>query len=369
MSDTAKRLLLSGALFLAHAPQANADMTVDVGTNATATFYGQFDPAYLSFDDGVSRESEIVDNTNSNSRIGVWYRQPTDTGEFSINLETALGLRPSAGLDQLNTPDAFDWDRTDIRKVEAIWQDTRFGTVFVGQGSMSSDGASSQDLSGTTLVLYNSISDTAGAVLFRTTDGALSARPFAQSFATFDGARKARVRDVTPAFSGFSLSVSYGEEVLSKNVDDSVSDVAVQYKGAVGAVQMVGAVAYSRVSFENRSTRYDTIGSFSLLHDSGFNVTVAAGDRRDAGSYAYAKIGYKAEWFNVGTTAVAVDYYAGDDQSTAGSESASVGIGVVQSFKDANIDAYLGYRSYRLTEDAASYLDASSVLFGARWKF
>lgn len=369
MSATSRKLMLATILGMTSATQVAAEFRYETSNGGSTMVYGQFDPAYLSFDDGVSTTSEIVDNTNSNSRIGFWYRKPTDTGEFSINLETSFGLRPSALVNQNNTPDEVNWRRTNIRKVEAIWSNDRFGTIYLGQGSMSSDGASSKDLSGTSLVLYNSIPDTAGAFLFRTTAGALSTKTIAQAFGSFDGGRKARVRYDTPSFGGVRLSVSYGEEVLAENVDQKVADVGLLYSGQVGRVTMVGGLAYSRNEFGTGVTRHDTVGSFSLLHDTGFNVTVAAGNRKETGTYAYGKLGYKANWLSVGATALAIDYYSGQDKTSVGSESNSFGIGVVQSFDKAKLEAYLGYREYNLTETSATYRDASSVMFGARWKF
>ena len=369
MSAASSILVLTTILGGISATQVMAEISDETSNGGSTLVYGQFDPAYLSFDDGVSTTSEIADNTNSNSRIGFWYRKPTDTGEFSINLETSFGLRPSAAVNQIATPDAINWRRTNIRKIEAIWKDKRYGTFFLGQGSMSSDGASSQDLSGTTLVLYNSLGDTAGAFLFRTTAGALSTKTIGQAFGSYGGSRKTRVRYDTASFGGVRLSISYGEEALVKDADLNVADFGVLYSGQIGSVTMVGAVAYSRAEFGSGATRHDTVGSFSLLHDTGFNVTVAAGHRKEAGSYAYAKLGYKADWFSVGSTALAIDYYSGQDTTSPGSDSDSFGIGVVQSFDSANVEAYLGYREYGLTETAVSYRDASSVLFGARWKF
>lgn len=369
MGTASKTLALVAFFPIAIATQAAAEFRYETSNGGHMLVYGQFSPSFLSFDDDVSTASEFVDNTNSNSRVGFWYVQPTDTGEFSVNLETAFGFRQSALVNQINTPDGFEWRRANIRKVEAIWKSDSFGTFYVGQGSMSSDGASQKDLSGTSLVLYNSIPDTAGAFLFRTSAGALSTKTIAQAFGSFDGSRKGRLRYDTPSFSGLSLSISYGEEVVVENVDQKVADIGLLYSNQVGSFTMSGALAYSRIEFGTGLTRHDTIGSFSLLHDTGFNVTVAAGNRKETGSYGYGKLGYKANWFSIGTTAVAIDYYSGQDVTSVGSKSNSVGVGVVQSFDNANIDAYLGYREYSLTETAASYRDASSVLFGARWKF
>ena len=369
MSAPIKAPFIAAALLAATSSTALAEYRWETSGGGSFQFYGQFDPAYLSFDDGVSTKDGIVDNTNSNSRVGIWFRQPTDNGEFAINLESSFGLRPSAGLTQGFTPEAADWRRRNIRKVEAIWKSDRYGTFFLGQGSMSSDSAANKDLSGTTLVLYNSIPDTAGAFRFRTSAGALTLKTIAQGFGSFDGGRKGRIRYDTPAYKGFKLSVSYGEEVLVKNVDEEVAAVGIHYAGQVGAYKLAGGLAYNHAEFASGLKRRDTVGSFSALHDSGWNVTVAAGDRRETGHYVYGKIGYQADWLAAGKTALAIDYYSGQDKTSAGSESDSVGIGVVQNFDRARVQAYLGYRQYSLNETGVTYRDASSVMFGARWQF
>lgn len=348
---------------------SSAEFRYDTGNGGNVLFYGQFDPAYLSFDDGVSTTSTLADNTNSNSRIGLWYRQPTTTGQFAFNFETALGLRPTALVSQGFTPDAINWRRTSIRKFEAIWQSEKIGKFFIGQGSMSSDGAASQDLSGTTLVLYNSIPDTAGAFRFRTTAGALSTKTIGQSFGSYDGGRKMRLRYDTPSFGGITFSVSYGEEVLAKSVDQKVTDVGMSYARDFGGNKLVGSIAYSKLEFGGGTKRHDTIGSISYLHANGINVTFAAGNRNETGHYVYGKLGYRANWISAGVTSVAIDYYSGNDKTSVGSQSQSIGIGLVQSFDRQKIDAYLGYRKYSLEETGVTYRDASSVLFGARWKF
>jgi hypothetical protein len=88
---------------------ASAEMKYENGSGGSAHFYGQLDPAYLSFDDGVSNTSELVDNSGSNSRVGFWLRQSYGENEFTFNFETALGFRPSIGLSQTNIPKGVDW--------------------------------------------------------------------------------------------------------------------------------------------------------------------------------------------------------------------------------------------------------------------
>jgi len=361
---------LSAIAFAASlAMPAAAEMKFDNNSGGSVLLYGQLDPAYLSFDDGVSSTGAVVDNTNSNSRVGLLLRQPFGEHQFTFNFETALGLRPSAGLSQNFTPKGANWQRTSLRKVDFALKTARYGTFSAGQGSMATDGAAESDLSGTTLVTYSSIPDTAGGFRFRTSAGVLSNKFIGGAFGDFDGGRLGRVRYDTPSFSGFTVSAAYGEQILARNVDFTTKDIALRYAGEFGDFRMKAAIGYADIELANGVKREDTIGSFSLLHSSGFNVTLASGKRTSAGSYGYGKLGYQAKWFGIGKTALSVDYYRGSDRTSIGSTSTSVGFGAVQKFDKARIEAYLGYRTYELTETAASYLDASSVLFGARWKF
>jgi len=347
-----------------------AEMKFDNESGGSVLLYGQLDPAYLSFDDGNSTTGEVVDNTNSNSRVGLWYRQPMGENQFSFNFETGLGLRPSAGMSQDRTPKGVNWQRVNLRKVDFALKTASYGTFSVGQGSMATDGAAHVDMSGTALVTYASIPDTAGGFrFFDAANGIVSNKTIASAFGSFDGGRLGRVRYDTPSFSGFAVSASYGEQILAQNVDFTSADIALRYAGEFGDFRMKGAIGYADIELANGVKREDTIGSFSLLHSSGFNVTLASGKRTSAGNYGYGKLGYQAEWFGVGKTALSVDYYRGNDRTSEGSTSTSLGFGAVQKFDKARVEAYLGYRTYELTETTASYLDASSVLFGARWKF
>lgn len=347
---------------------ALAEFKYDNNSGGSVRLYGQFDPAYLSFDDGVSTTSEIVDNTNSNSRVGLDLLQPYGADTFRFNFETALGLRQSASVSQTNTPSGLDWQRTDIRKVDFSFKTANYGTFSAGQGSMATDGAAEIDLSGTTLVTYVSIPDTAGSFEFRTSAGALSGITIGDNFSDFDGGRRGRIRYDSPTFSGFTISAAWGKEILAEGNDDEFMDLALRYANEFGAVKLHGAIGVSRRD-SGGVDRDDTIGSISMLHDSGFNATLALGDREGAGDYRYGKLGYIGSWLSFGTTALSVDYYDGADTISAGSSSESMSIGLVQKVDSANLEVYLGYRTYELSETAATYQDASSVLFGTRLKF
>lgn len=359
-----------GLIVAASAAQmAFADLRYENDSGGSTLLYGQFSPAYLHFDDGVSSTGTVVDNVHSNSRVGLLLTQPFGSNTLTFNFETALGLRPSSLVTQGHTPKGVNWSRGFIRKVDFGWRTQNAGTFSVGQGSMATDGVAEVDMSGTTLVNYVSVPDTAAAFRFRTTAGVLSTKTIAGSFSDFDGGRRLRLRYDTPSFNGFVLSASYGEEVLAKNANFKATGIALRYTGEFGDVKVKGAIGYSEAKLAAGGRLNDTIGSVSLLHSSGFNATFAAGNRKQTGNYYYGKLGYQHDWFSVGKTALSIDYYRGSDRSSVGSKSTSYSIGMVQSFDDARIEAYLGLTQYKLSETTASYLDASSVLFGMRWKY
>lgn len=369
MFRKSKTLVAVGMTAMITVP-ASAELRFDNNSGGYTLLYGQLDPAYLSFDDGVNRKGTIVDNTNSNSRVGLWYRQPLDGGnEFSFNFESALGLRPSAAVSQNFTPKGIDWRRTNIRKVDFSLKTANAGRFSAGQGSMATDGVAEVDLSGTSLVTYVSIPDTAGSFRFRDTSGALSGPAIGGVFGDFDGGRRGRVRYDSPTIAGFTLSASYGEEILVKGSNLKTKDIAVRYGADYDGTKVKAALGYAITEPGSGVERKDTIGSVSVLLESGLNFTLAAGDRNVAGHYGYGKVGYIGDWFNFGRTAVSLDYYNGTDRSVAGSKSKSYGLGVVQKIKDANTEVYLGVRNYSLSEPGVDYHDAQSVLFGTRWKF
>jgi len=336
----------------------------------TVTLYGQFNPAILSVDDGVTTDTDIVDSAHSNSRAGLLLAQPLDQGLLGFNLEFGLGLPQSSAFSQTNQP-TFDWTRANIRKVDFSFQTSTSGKFYLGQGSMASDGTADTDLSGTTLVLYSGIGDTAGSYRFRTTGGALSDVTISAATPNYDGGRLVRLRYDTPELgeSGITVSVAAGEEFLDAASDDRVYDLGVFYSGQFGGARLAAALGLSRLDRPGAASQETLAGSISVLWDSGFNLGLAAGSREDAGAYVYGKIGYIGDWWRAGSTALAADFYQGEDTTRQGARTEVLGLGIVQSVDALNLEAYAGYRVYDYADPAARYQAISSVLAGARWRF
>lgn len=360
-------------LAIATAAPAMAELKYDNSSGGSVTLYGQFSPAYQWVDDGGESFSELVDNAHSNTRVGLWVRQPMGQGTFTFNFETALGLRSSDGVSQGSVPKGVDWSRTNLRKVDFAYDSGEYGKFYIGQGSMASDGIADLDYSGTTMVNYNGVSDTAGSFLFRDSSGTLTSVTIGDIAPSLDGGRKGRIRYDSPSFSGFTISAAAGEEILASGSDDEFYDVALRYAGEFGAIRVASGLGFSRKDSGGTDTD-DTFGSVAVEHDNGFNGALALGSRDDGGDYVYAKVGYQANWFDIGRTALSIDLYDGSDFGLTGgatsSDSQVLGLGASQMLDDQNLELYIGYRTYEFSDNSTtSYQDIDSVLAGARWKF
>lgn len=369
MSDSLRSGLSAALLAAGLASPALAGPTYENASGGSFTFYGQFNPTYQSVDDGVRNYDGLADNVHSNSRVGFYLRQPIGAAKFQFQFETALGFRATDKMSQTGGPNWMDWDRTKLRHVDFSLAGA-FGKISAGQGSMASDNAAQVDLSGTKVALWQSVKDHAAGYQFTTAGGALSGIKVGDAFPNFDGGRLGRIRYDSPDLSGFTLSASYGTEILKANNDDDAYDVTVRYKNKLGDFNLESALGVVWNDKATGTDTRDTIGSLSVLHSSGLNGTIAFGDRDTTGNYVYAKLGYKAKLFSIGSTAVAVDYVSGDDLVSAGSSSEGFGLAVVQKIDAANLETYVSYRNYSF-DDATptAYNDVSAVLFGARWKF
>lgn len=360
-------ILPSAAAFAFPANATDLSFTNDSGT--TTTFYGQVNLTFQGVDDGVDTYQNFVDNSNSVSRLGFWIDGTLFGNRARFNFETALGIENTSETNQVDDPPWIDWQRTDIRKLEVVYSGD-FGAVWAGQGSMATDSAAEVDNSGTNVVGYSALSDTAGDFYFR--DGtALSKVTIGNVFKNFDGSRLFRLRYDTPEFSGFYASAAVGKNVLAEGNDASYYDTAVRYAYKSDAFEFNAAIGYSWEDNEGDYTE-QVMGSASGTHKpSGMNVTVAAGNQTTGeGQYVYVKVGWSGDLVSVGKTSVSVDYYNGNDFGTVGSNSDSWGVQAVQQFADMGLEAYVGYRAFAYDGVPGSdFQDLDTVLLGARWKF
>jgi Gram-negative porin len=334
------------------------------------TVYGQFNPVYQSFDDGQETTSGIVDNGNWNSRIGVMATEPLSFGTLRFRVETAFALRNSALVSQEFTPQVLRWNRTWLRWFEVAF-DSDYGTISLGQGSSASDGTAGLDDSFTFVAGATDSSDGFGAFQFRDAGGNLTGVTVGSVNAVLNGARRFRVRYDSPAMQGFVVSGSYGVNILSTADENDYYDIALRWTGDLGDVAVRSAIGYQWIDNPNGANVRRIAGSVSALHGpTGLNLAFSAGEVIDGESYVWSRAGWRADLLPVGKTSLSVDYYRGRDFRTDGARTGHYGVYAVQSFDDASLDLYAGWRSFSYSDlTGTEYQDATGVLVGLRWAF
>lgn len=339
--------------------------------NAYIQVYGQINKGVLLYNDGVStKDYWIVDNANSSTRAGITgHIAPDAIWAFNANIEAQWSPYSTSYVNQ-TTKGEVDFPGTLLRKAEVQIANSQFGEVWLGQGSMASDGTSEVDLSGTTVIGYASVSDMAGGQLFRYVSGGLSTVNVGTVFSDFDGlGRKLRARYDTPRYRGFGIGASVGTEVVTSSGNPTVGDLALTYAGRHGDFKFTGAAA---ISWPGSSTARIN-GSFSMLHNpTGISVTVAGGYEDLSGqtpNFQYLKLGYQTRLSDFGITAFSVDGYLGEDIASAGTYSRSIGFQLVQNIDRMNAEIYAGVRSFKYDTSGLDYKHGLGFLTGMRKKF
>lgn len=333
-------------------------------------FYGQFNLAYQSFDDGEQVTDGLVDNGNWNSRLGFTFTQPLDFSTFRIRFESALGLRSSAAVSQEFLPDWIDWQRTSLRWFE-VASDSDFGTISLGQGSTASDGTAGLDDSFTFVAGATDSSDGFGAFRFRDGNGKLTAVTIGAVNSSFNGTRRFRARYDTPVVGGLMLSTSYGENILVEEDDADYYDIAARWTGNIGDFAVRAAAGYQWIDNPDLEKIERLAGSATIVHTpTGLNFSVSAGEQIDGASYVWARAGWRNDFFEFGTTSLSVDYYRGWDFLSDGARTENYGVYAVQSIDAASIDLYAGWRVFTYSDQlGGTYQDAQGILTGARFFF
>lgn len=331
------------------------------------TVSGQVNRGILVTDDGDETDVFFVDNDNSSTRIRL-------LGDARFNEDISAGSVIEVQFESNSTADVSQDNQRNVgannfteRKLEIFADSKTYGRIWLGQGDTASNGTSEVDLSGTGVVGYSGIADLAGGIQFQE-DGVLSGVTIGSTFSNLDGlSRDDRIRYDTPIISGAKLSASA--------IADDRWDVALRYaRELFGAHEFEAAIAYADVDDD-----FDQVsGSVSVLLGDivpGANFTFAAGNQdSDIGgennaNFLYGKVGYLFSPFSIGETALAIDYYYGEDIDANGDEAASIGVLAVQNIDRIGTELYAGLRNHELDRDGEDFDDVQALLVGARLKF
>ena len=294
-------------------------------------------------DDGEDTDGYFVDNDNSESQVRfVGTAKTTEDLTLGTAIEVSIAPNVSGQVDQRNqeTDDVFDQ-----RKVEVTLDSKRYGKIWLGKGFTASYTAGSVDLSGTGVISYSTIVDTAGSMIFRDKDsGEFTDLRIFNAFNSFDGLnRRNRLRYDTPGFGGFQLRTSA--------VSDSRYDASLWWGGQGYGLKAGAAVAVANPNLDDADLQYN--GSFAVLHgDTGLNAAFSFGllDREkegDAQNY-FGKIGWRKRLFGMGDTALSLDYTRSLNLPTDKDDAYSIGAAAVQYVNKYGAEVFGLYRLHSL---------------------
>ncbi len=334
--------------------------------------YGQLNKALQMVGDSNERKSQVVDNDNSSSRVGV-------TGEFHHDrvfvggrFETEFTGASSRHVSQNKVGPTGQYAKgVDGRGPFALavrhadtWLRGNAGTLSLGKGSMASDETSTLSFSGADVVANANVSSMAGGYLFHV-NGSSEVYGYenqvSEVFTDINGFRRQnRVRYDFPTFHNFTLSTSVANSdrhyvgMTAADADPAtgntagvnwayrekrrvgqryLTDLAVRYQEKFNGCEAKAALAFGRTSYGNAVNRerlWD--GSLAVLHnDSGLNAAVAVGRQSQLQEipvltgmskaqptwprkkFFYVQVGKQHEFCQHGKTNLVVDYWQGKD--------------------------------------------------------
>ncbi len=373
---SAGALSLTAAAVLLAAASASA-LEIKSGTDKVdLQLKGHINRALMSVDDGNKSQFFHVDNTNSETRVGLYGKlAATETLTVGSNFELQWQSNPSDKVSMDEETISGDFKE---RLAEIYFDSKTLGKFWLGRGKMTSDDSSEADLSGTELAGNSGVTDVGAGFMFYDHKAAPVAAGEKKKgytvkdvFNSMDGTRYNRVRYDSPKVAGFSLGASAAEQ--------DIADVSLRYASELALAKVEGVMTwYSPGDLGDYS---QINGSLSALFNSGFNLTAAGGTRDmdtmpvggDDPTFMYGKVGYICkQLLPLGPTAFSVDYgvFENAKKQNIEQKGTASGVQVVQNLSNWSTELFAAYRGYQLEDKTgADYDDITIFMGGARFKF
>ncbi len=258
------------------------------------TVYGHVNEGVLWWDDGEETNAYVVTNENSRTRFG-FRGDARISPEWSAGYLLEIGVRiaNSAAVSQFvddNTPSNLSLD---LRHSAWYIESTKLGRMWVGHTSMATDGITEINLSNSAVIGSPDINNWNGGFFIRLEDdrrlrdgrhgdrtlarglsgslvGVTWSNILSQANANVgDGDRRNLVRYVSPTFSGFTFSASWGE--------DDFWDVALRYANEFNGVRVAAGIGYQDWTDGDARAIVPAFGSVNGI------VNVGTGSQNDRG--------------------------------------------------------------------------------------
>jgi len=378
-------------------PVVPATMLRSGKKQVTLSLSGQVNRLTYIADDGTINSVFHSDNENSSTRWRL-------IGKAKINSQWSAGLKIEQDIGQSNNSsktslgenkedDSVGDTSFDNRQMNVWFKSKGAGKLTLGKTDMASNNIVQIDLSGTGMVQYSGANDIGGDFRYRAEDGSFAKKTADQKtdppttklvqdlgvnpridtvYDQMDGlSRRNVIRYDTPKFAGFSLGASHGQGDLW----DVAGRYSANYKDA--GLKISAGLAYWEFGKNTNSFDSGIGGSISVLHSSGFNLTIAGAtqEREDDASTIddpvtfYIKPGFQFKGSSLGKTAISVGYGRTDDKDTQGDEFENIHVAVVQYIDAAALELFAFWEINMLDRDGTDFDDINIGGIGARMKF
>jgi hypothetical protein len=296
---------------------------------------------------------------------------------FGSTFEVDLPFDASNEYHQEDTETGLTGDQMDVRHAEMFFQFDKIGKISFGHGDIASNDVSEVDLSGTGAIGYDGPGDLTESIFFYDKDiDSLQGTKDGGEISFLDRpSHKERIRFDTPAFSGIGVSLSTFTDQDADSEVKSAYDAVIRYSGKAGDVSVAAAIGYSTHPSDQIDGKERLVNGSASVAFSGFSFTFAAGnesqdnDPRDAKKYYYGKAGYTMEFWNIGQTALAIDYGQYNEAGDEADGTKTMGFMFVQKLQDLSSEIYAGFRAHDLEHENADYDVVNALSVGTRINF
>jgi len=204
------------------------------------TLYGQITRQFGFVGDGESVTFKQGNNQNTGSRMGI-VGSGKMTNDITVKTILEYAVNPGAGGGGTQFENQGGSTGLSVRHVDLILSSKKFGSLWMGRGSGSSDGTSEIDLAGAASARLGGQAayPVQGFILMNKNSslGSQNVATVGRFFDSYDGTgRQNRIRYDTPTFFGFMGSVS----IIDKHNFDS----AITYEGKLAGTQIAGGIGY-----------------------------------------------------------------------------------------------------------------------------
>ena len=301
-----------------------------------------------------------------------------DGEKLMVGSKLEITLPSNTGNEMDNeTSDPLDTvSRFNIRAADLYLQFEKVGKLSFGQGETAGQVLSRTDLSGTDLIGYFGSDDQASGIFFY--DGGLN--PLSDTVVgdlvdNPDSSGKERFRYDTPKFLGLGVALSTFTEQNQDLKNKPAYDAALSYSGKAGEVAMAAAIGYATRPLDSEDGNEKRVNGSASVAFSGFSITLAAVQERpndgehEFKKFYYGKVGYTMEFWQIGQTALAIDYGKYSEDAHEEDNTKTMGIMFVQKIQDWSSEIYAGFRTQDLEHEGAAYDAINSLAVGTRINF